>query len=256
MKIGAQLYSLRTECDTPEKLKNTFEKVKNIGYDIVQASAICEIDPHLLRSYVDEYSLPILCTHRSIAEITERTEECIKFHKIIGSSCIGLGAMPNESRGSLDSLKSFVELLKEPVKKIKAAGLSFAYHNHAFEFECWDGVIPYEYLIENTEFDFIHDVYWSKYAGKNPLDYIKILGECGRMKNIHFKDMKSEPNGPICPCGDGVIDFGTLAIECKKYEIENIYVEQDNAPELGDPFLQMQLSYNHLNELFIKKGIR
>ncbi len=255
MKIGAQLFSLRTECDTPEKLKITFERVKNMGYDIAQASAICEIDPYLLRSYVDEYSLPILCTHRSLAEITERTEECIKFHKIIASPCIGLGAMPNEARGSLESLKNFVEMLKEPVKKIRDAGLSFAYHNHAFEFENWDGVIPYDYLLENTDFDYIHDVYWSTYAGKDPLYYVKLLGESGRMQNIHFKDMISAPQGAICPCGDGIIDFAPLAKECKKYGINNVYVEQDNAPDLGDPFAQMEKSLKHLKTLFEKERI-
>lgn len=255
MKIGAQLYSLRTACTTPEDLKVTFEKVKNMGYDMVQASAICQIDPHLLRSYVDEYSLPVICTHRSLVEITERTKECIEFHKIIGCPCIGLGAMPNEARGSLESLKNFVEMLKEPVKKIRDAGLSFAYHNHAFEFENWDGVIPYDYLLENTDFDYIHDVYWSTYAGKDPSYYVKLLGECGRMQNIHFKDMISAPQGAICPCGDGIIDFARLATECKKYGIENVYVEQDNAPDLGDPFAQMEKSYKHLKTLFEKEGI-
>ena len=255
MKIGAQLFSLRTECDTTEKLKVTFGRVKKMGYDIAQASAICEIDPYLLRSYVDEFSLPVLCTHRSLAEITERTEECINFHKIIGSPCIGLGAMPSEMKGSLDGLKHFANLLAEPVKKIRSAGLSFAYHNHAFDFECWDGVVPYDYMIENTEFDFIHDVYWSIYAGKNAMDYIKLLGETGRMQNIHFKDMKTAPQGAICPCGDGIIDFAQLAHCCKKYGIENVYVEQDNAPDLGDPFVQMESSLNHLKSIFNKEGL-
>ena len=255
MKIGAQLYSLRTACTNPDDLKVTFERVKNMGYDMVQASAICEIDPHLLRSYVDEYSLPVICTHRSIEEITARTAECIEFHKIIGCPCIGLGAMPSDMRGSFENLKHFTDILSEPVKMIKAAGLSFAYHNHAFEFENWDGVIPYEYLLEKTEFDYIHDVYWSTYAGKDPSYYIKLLGESGRMQNIHFKDMKTAPQGDICPCGDGIIDFAKLAKECKKYGINNAYVEQDNAPDIGDPFEQMEASLKHLKSAFAKEGI-
>ena len=255
MKIGAQLYSLRTGCTTPEDLKTTLERVKNMGYDIAQASTICEIDPYLLRSYIDEYSLPILCTHRSLTEIAEKTAECIAFHKIIGCPCIGLGSMPTEMRGSFEGLKHFTELLAEPVKRIKDAGLTFAYHNHAFEFESWDGVIPYDYLLETTEFDYIHDVYWSTYAGKNPSYYIKLLGESGRMQNIHFKDMKTAPQGAICPCGEGIIDFSTLAKECKQYGIPNVYVEQDNAPDLGDPFAQMEASLKHLRSVFTKEGI-
>ena len=248
MKLGAQLYSMRTECDTPEKLRNTFKRVKEIGYDIVQASAICEIEAERLRSYVDEFSLPILCTHRSWAEIVDNTDASIKFHKTIGCPVIGLGSMPNEYRGSLDGLKEFLNILKTPIAKIKDAGLSFAYHNHAFEFDVLDGGVKmYDYLIsESPDMDFIHDVYWSTYAGESPEKYIKIIAGAGRMTNIHFKDMKTAPQGPICPCGDGIIDFAPIAKLCKEVGIPNVYVEQDNAPELGDVFDQMASSYNHL----------
>ena len=59
MKLGAQFYSIRDNTTTPEDLKKSFEAIKNIGYEIVQMSAICPIDPELLRSYSEEYSLPI-----------------------------------------------------------------------------------------------------------------------------------------------------------------------------------------------------
>ena len=67
--------------------------------------------------------------------------------------------------------------------------------------------------------------------------------------------MKIAPQKDICPCGDGIIDFAHLAKECKKYGIENVYVEQDNAPLIGDPFEQMNSSINHLRTLFEKEGI-
>ena len=45
MKLGAQFYSIRDNTTTPEDLKSAFEKIKKIGYEISQMSAICEIDP-------------------------------------------------------------------------------------------------------------------------------------------------------------------------------------------------------------------
>ena len=250
MKLGAQLYSLRTNCETPNDLLNTMKKVKAIGYEVAQASGICQIDGELLRSYAEETELPITCTHRSFDEIVNHTEESIKWHKTIGSPIVGIGSMPTEFHGSYEGLKKFKEVMAEPVKKIRDAGLRFTYHNHAFEFETWDGVLPYDYLIEELpEFDFIHDVYWTTYAGECPEKYIKLLAEAGRMTDIHFKDMKSAPKGPICACGDGVIDFAPLAKLCASLGIKNVLVEQDNAPEFDDPFEQMQRSYNHLEKM-------
>ena len=48
---------------------------------------------------------------------------------------------------------------------------------------------------------------------------------------------------------EGVTDFRPIAKLCKKYGIENILVEQDNAPDLGDVFLQMKSSFEHLDPI-------
>ena len=250
MKLGAQLFSLRTSCETPEDLFNTMKRVKEMGYEIAQASGICQIDGDLFRSYIDEVGLPITCTHRSFDEIVNHTDESIKWHKTIGSPIVGIGSMPTEYRGSYEGLKKFKELMTEPVKKIRDAGLIFTYHNHAFEYETWDGVKPYDYLIEECpEFDFIHDVYWSTYAGECPAKYIKLLAEAGRMTDVHFKDMKSAPQGPICACGDGIIDFAPLADLCYSLGVKNVLVEQDNAPDFEDSFEQMERSIKHLRPI-------
>lgn len=247
MKLGAQLYSLRTSCETPEDLLKTMKRVKEMGYEVAQASGICQIEGELLRSYIEETGLPMTCTHRSFDEIVNHTEESIKWHKTIGSPIVGIGGMPVEFRGSLEGLKKFKEAMAEPVKKIRDAGLRFTYHNHAFEFDMWDGVLPYDYLIEELpDFDFIHDVYWSTYAGQDPAKYIELLAKADRMTDVHFKDMLSAPKGPICACGDGVIGFAPLAQLCSSLGVKNVHVEQDNAPSFDDPFEQMERSYKHL----------
>jgi sugar phosphate isomerase/epimerase len=70
------------------------------------------------------------------------------------------------------------------------------------------------------------------------------------MSCVHFKDMKSEPKGDICPCGEGIIDFAPIADLCRSIGIEHVLVEQDNAPDTGDSYGQMAISYNGLKHLF------
>ncbi|MBQ4071613.1 MAG: TIM barrel protein [Clostridia bacterium] len=253
MKINAQLYSLRTVCDTPENTRNTFHRLRDIGYEGVQLSGICPLEADYLAEISREYSLPVGCTHRPFDEIITNTARSIDYHKAIGCDTIGLGAMPLEYQKSYEGIKAFKEKLTEPIKMIRDAGLRFAYHNHAFEFESVDGVMIYDFLInEMTDMDFIHDVYWSTYAGADPVKYIRLFAESGRMKHIHFKDMKELPKGPICACGDGAIDFALLASCCKEVGINEIYVEQDNAPDFPNPIEQMERSYKHLNPIIRK----
>lgn len=253
MKLGAQFYSIRNECDTPERLGNAFRKVKEIGYDIVQISGVCDIEAELLKSYSEECSLPITCTHKSFDSIVNDTDELIRYHKIINCPVIGLGGMPQQYTESVETVREFIKTIDKPMKKILDAGFTFAYHNHDFEFKDLGGVKIYEVLLEEApELHFIHDVYWSRYAGEDPAKYITILGESKRMTNIHFKDMESEPKGPICACGEGVIDFAPLTALCEKYGIYNVLVEQDNAPNKGDSLAQMKISYEHLAPIFGK----
>ena len=250
MKLGAQFYSIRTKTQTPEDLKASFKAMKDLGYEISQMSAICKMDPYVLKSYADEYDLPIVCTHSPYDRIINDTDELIKEHKIYGCPVIGLGAMPGEFRGSLDAVKKFLSVVEAPIKKIRDAGLYFSYHNHAFEFEKLDGELIYDYMIENSpEMTFILDTYWVKNGGYDYLEYIKRLGK-ERITNMHFKDMKEEPKGPICPCGEGTIDFKPVIELCDRLGIETALVEQDNAPDFGDPWDQMAISYKNLKPLF------
>lgn len=248
MKLGAQFYSIRDNTTTPEDLREAFRKIKNIGYEIVQMSAICSIAPELLKSYSEEFSLPITCTHSPYDRIVNDTDALINEHKIYGCPTIGLGSMPNEFRDG--GVYDFVDSLREPIRKIKEAGLSFAYHNHAFEFEKIDEKLIYDILIDELpDLNFIIDTYWFKYAGYDYIEYIKRIG-ADRIKNIHLKDMESEPQGNICPCGNGIIDFTPVIRLCDEMGIENALVEQDNAPETGDSIAQMRISYENINKLF------
>ena len=247
MKLGAQFYSIRDNTTTPEDLYKAFKAIKEIGYEIAQMSAICDIDPELLKSYSEELGLKITCTHSPFDRIVNDTDKLIEEHKIYGCPTIGLGAMPEEFRG--EGVYKFIEMLKEPIAKIKAAGLNFAYHNHAFEFETVDGKLIYDILIDELpDLDFIIDTYWVKYAGYDYLEYIKRLG-ANRVKNVHLKDMASEPQGDICPCGNGVIDFAPVIKLCDELGIENALVEQDNAPDFEDSFEQMERSIKHLRPI-------
>ena len=250
MKLGAQFFSLRDMTKTPEGIRASFAEMKKIGYDIAQMSAIGPIAAEELRDISEEFAMPITCTHSPFARITDDTDALIKEHITYGCPVIGLGSMPNEYRDSLEGVRAFMEKSREAAKRIQAAGLRFAYHNHAFEFVDLGGVHGMDLLIEEfPELNFILDTYWVKFAGYDYLEYIKRIGPA-RMTNVHFKDMKTEPKGEICPCGVGTIDFAPVVKLCDDLKIPYALVEQDNAPESGDSYGQMAISYANLKHLF------
>ena len=62
-QIVAQLYTLRDFTKTPEDVKKTLYKVKEIGYDAVQVSGFGPIDPYHLKDLADEVGVKIVVTH-------------------------------------------------------------------------------------------------------------------------------------------------------------------------------------------------
>ena len=256
MILGAQFYTLRQHTQTNEGLEECFRRVKEIGYDNVQISGIGkDITAETLAALSKKYELPIACTHTALNRIVEETEKVIAEHKLFGCTEIGLGAAPGEYRATKEDVCKLIDLLREPVRKIRRAGLTFAYHNHAFEFDTWeDGSCMYDLLIAETDWNFILDTYWVSYAGRNVTEYIRMLGS--RVKNIHYKDMAEAPKGPICACGNGVLDFEAITAACLETGIESALVEQDNAPDFvngtEDEFTQMEISARHLRPIIYR----
>lgn len=251
MKLGAQLFSVRTFLQNEEDLRNTFKRIKAIGYDNVQLSGSAPFSADLIREISLENQLPIVCTHTPLNRIVEETESVIDEHKTFDCSVIGLGMMPKEYHGSREGLDAFLALMKEPVKKIRDAGLNFAYHNHAFEllpFANGDGN-SYDIMIEQLpDWHFIMDTYWVERAGQSPIDYLQRIGG-ERLMNVHFKDMAKDESQAICPCGAGRLNFTDIAAVCEKLGVCNVLVEQDNAVSSPDPFADMEASFKHLRPI-------
>lgn len=252
MKLGAQLFSLRDFIKTPEDIRETFHKVKAMGYENVQFSGGGPIDARELKAISDETGLAIVCTHSAPDRILNDTEALIEEHKIFGCPVIGYGCMPKEFRKGERDVMEFFEELKAPVQKILDSGLRFAYHNHAFEFEMKtaEGELIYDYMLRTLpHWQFIMDTYWVEYAGHSAIDYIEKIG-ADRLTNIHYKDMAKSEEREICACGTGVLDFVAITEAClKNGGVKNVLIEQDNAVKFEDPFGQMEIGFKNLRPI-------
>ena len=175
MKLGAQGYTIRDFAKTPEDIKSSFEKLKNIGYKAVQVSGFGEIEPAILKEYADEFGLEICATHNPIERFENDIDNLIAEHKLWGCKYVGIGSMPF-GRDAKEGYDDFLKKIDIPSKKIADAGLKFVYHNHAFEFSKIDGdKTAFEYIIDNTTpdtFGILADFYWVQFAGITPVDFI------------------------------------------------------------------------------------
>lgn len=246
-RIGAQLYTLRDFCKTAEDLDSTFAKLKEIGYQVVQASAIGPIPPETVKETADRYGLSVVCTHRPYTEFTEQLPQLINAHHVMNCKIAGIGGLPVEFRSGAEAIKKFIAAINPVCKQLKAEGIQFAYHNHSFEFAKTDGKYLMDYLLENTdpdEFKFIVDVYWLAFAGIDPAGFIEKLGS--RVAAVHFKDLAVNSTNEVfmTEVMEGNLDWDKIIAASEKSGAQYALVEQDICQR--DPFESMKISYDNL----------
>lgn len=136
----------------------------------------------------------------------------IEHHKIIDCDAVCIGMAPPENRYFLEGVESFLKSINDIAAKLKDAGLTLYYHNHAFEFYRLNN---YKYnmmdiLLENTDpklVNFVFDVAWSDYAEQDPTEVMR--KKKGIIKVIHFKDYTFDCDGHLrfVSLGKGTVDL-------------------------------------------------
>ncbi len=244
--IGAQYYTIRDFTKTKEDFDKACERVAAIGYKLVQLSGIGDIAPEDIRKILDKHGLTAVCTHRPPQEYEGDLDKLIAWHKTVGCKIAGLGAMPGFN-AKPETINTFIEKYKPIAARLHEAGLIFAYHNHAFEFEKVSGRYVFDYIAESLDVSFILDAYWLAYAGINPAEFIRQYK--GRIPVIHFKDLAIVNNTvKYAEIGNGNINWDAVIEACEDAGVEYALVEQDVCD--GDPFDSLKISYDYL----AKKG--
>lgn len=250
IKVGAQLYTVRDYTQTPKDIEETLVKIKDLGFDVIQISGFGPIEPEKLASIVKNLDLDVCVTHTPYDRIANDIQNVIKEHQMLNCNVVGIGSMPAQFRGSIEGIKQFIEFANKTGDILYESGLKFAYHNHNFEFEKYNGKPIMDMLIEETNpqnVEFILDTFWLQSGGVNPVTYINKVAN--RMSVCHFKDMAiREFKQVFAELGNGNLDFHSMYKACENSGVKYIVIEQDTCD--GNPFDSLKTSLDYMNKNF------
>ena len=255
MRLGAQIYSLRTRIQTPEGYLEAMKQLKAMGYETIQHAGAPITDPYLLRDMTQEAGLTQICPNIDAAPLLEDPDKVIEAVRVLGCDSIMLPYITPDNFVTLESFLVNWAPLETPLKKLQDAGITPAYHNHDFDIapmRNYDGSFV-DYLFENRPgWKFILDVCWAEYARADVLAYLDKLGSI--LDCVHFKDYNGSITCRHMPvftaCGSGILPLGEYARKVAQLGIQDVIVEQDNAIDYPLPFDQMAQSASCLKKLF------
>ena len=247
-QLAAQLYTVRDFTNTPAEIATTMKKVKQLGYDAVQCSALGAIDAHELKRIVDGEGLTICATHTDYERMRDEPQAVIDEHNLWGCKHAAIGGLPQEYR-SAEGYARFAKEASEVAKRLAEGGLTFSYHNHSFELERFNGRTGLEILYEDSDpryFNSELDTYWIQHGGGDSAAWIRKLK--GRAHIVHLKDMAMDGRTQLfAEVGEGNLNWPAILDACKDAGVEWYIVEQDTCQR--DPFESLGISLRNLKEM-------
>ena len=205
MKIALQLYSIGKEME--EDFMGTLEKVAKMGYQGVEFAGYGGYTAQQIKEKLDVLGLKAAGTHVSLEALRVDADGEIAFAKAIGAYSL---VCPYADVHSKEEWIALGQELSQYGKKCKEQGIVFGYHNHAHEFERYDGSCGLDLLFQSADPWYVtcqFDTYWVRRGGFIPEDYI--AGYKGRCPTIHTKDINEDLTLDI-EVGNGSIDFAKI----------------------------------------------
>ncbi|HJP30746.1 MAG TPA: sugar phosphate isomerase/epimerase [Candidatus Latescibacteria bacterium] len=246
--IGAQLYTLRDFLKTPEDIRSTFGRVRDMGYEAVQCSALGPIDAAELKQVADDTGLQIVATHISFDRIRDEPQLVIDEHKLWGCRHVAIGGMPQQYRDAEGFLR-FARDASDAARPLIEADLTFSYHNHSFELERVGERTGLQILMEESDpatFSFEVDTYWIQHGGANPVTWLQRLHD--RMHVVHLKDLAMKGSEQLfAEVGEGNLEWEPILAACADAGIEWYLIEQDRCQR--DPFDSLKMSLDNLRTM-------
>jgi sugar phosphate isomerase/epimerase len=250
-QIAAQLYTLREFTKTPPDIARTLARVKQIGYEAVQLSALGPIDAHELAKMLDGEGLVVCATHVSLDRLRDDRRHVIDEHQLWNCRYTALGMFRSETHSTPD-WSTFANDFGQLARDYGADGLALGYHNHSHELaRLDDGIGPtaLQLLVDQfpPEVWFEIDTYWIAHGGGDPIAWISKLP--GRVPCVHLKDMGVSPQREqfMAEVGEGNLNWPGILQACRDSRVEWYIVEQDICRR--DPFDSLAISLRNLRAL-------
>ena len=239
--IGLQLYSVRELL--PKDFDGTLAKVRAAGYTEVEAAGYYDRTAAQFRKAMDQAGLRCVSTHHPLGVLRPQLDALIEYGHALGLDymiCSSSVRRDPASNGplNLDDWRWVAGEFNRIGEKVKAAGMTFGYHNHTPEFGVEGGTVLYDELLRLTDpklVVFEMDCGWVAATGRNPVEYLSKTPE--RFPLLHVKDMVRGTTGGFhsTVMGRGVVDYRPIlraATGLKHYFIEQEEFDMDTIEAL------------------------
>ncbi len=243
-QISLQLYTVREH--TARDMPATLRRLAEIGYTAVEFAGYGGLSPQDVRTLLDDLGLHASGAHVPLDSWETDPDTVISEMHSLDCAHAVVPIIPPERRDE-EAVARLIESFNRWGELCRSEGVTFSYHNHAFEFAPLGETTMWDTLLRETNPDLVClelDLYWVRYGGVDPETVLRDLGD--RVSLVHLKDMAADEQRSDLPVGEGTMPWQGLLRAADDAGVEWYIAEQDNP---RDAFEDVQSSLRQLREL-------
>lgn len=255
--LGLQMWSLRAQT-TAKGIPYSLDLVKSWGVTEVETAGIDDKNAAQFRAELDRRGLTAPSMHAGYEWLTKDVNSVIQTAKVVGATYVYCPWIPHKDALDAATVKEAAEDFNRWGAAFRAAGITFGYHPHGYEFG--KGSVAGEFLLEDliktTKPEYVSfemDVFWVVHGGGDPVWLLRKYK--GRWRALHVKDMlpttvlgtntghATETDNVAV--GTGRIDWKAVIDTAQTVGVKYYFIED----ETPDPMTSIPASLEYLRKL-------
>lgn len=234
---GVVSYTFRNQFQ--EDVPGTLDLIKDMGITNIEFSNLFGKTATEMRELLDERDM--VCTSYGVGynRLVDDTQKVAEEAKVLGAKYVRVASIPYERpEFTIDNARKTVEDFNAGGKILSENGIYFCYHNHGFEFRPYEEGTLFDYIVRNTNPQYVSfemDLLWTIHPGQDPVGLLEKYPE--RFRLMHLKDLRKGVTGDFSGrtpsendvvLGTGQVDFPAVLRAAEKTNIEYYYIEDES----------------------------
>jgi len=234
--IGVQAYTYRNSF--PTGVIAVLDSVKALGITEMEGPNPKNISPEEFKKLLNERGILMPSIGVGYGDISKDPYAVIALAKLLGASNVMIAWIPHGNTFTIDEAKKAVDDFNREGKILKDNGITLCYHDHGYEFGPYGDGTLLDYIIQNTNPEYVSfemDIMWTFHGGGDPA---KLLNKYPtRWKMLHLKDIRkgvandltggTSTNNDVA-LGTGQLDIPGILKAAKAVGIQHYFIEDES----------------------------
>ncbi|MGQ7249290.1 sugar phosphate isomerase/epimerase family protein [Halomonas sp. V046] len=228
LPVAVQMYTLRDFGTIEEQ----FAAVERAGIPAVELVNDQGLSADALEELLERFNLDVASSHVPLDLLRHHFDDVVAFQTAIGNDTVVIPYLDEELRpDDAEGWRAFGEEVGAIGRRLAAADIRLAYHNHDFEMQTFDGRTALEILFEAAGPELMAeiDLAWVQRGGQDPAEYLAHFDD--RLFAVHAKDNAPEGTAEdqrgFAILGQGVLDWDAILPAAQADGVQWYILEHD-----------------------------